>query len=409
MPEPRIDGDRLWDRLLALGRIGATGRGGVDRQALTEGEAQAWWQLIVWGSEHGLLAHTDAAGNLFLTLPGVNPALPPVLVGSHVDTQPTGGLFDGALGVLAGLEAACAMVDAGARGRRGLIIAAWMNEEGSRFAPGMMGSGLFAGTRSLQEVRAVRDAAGISVGDALDRLHATVPLPRRAIGFPFSAYLELHIEQGTKLEQAGLKIGVVTGVQGKKTWRVALTGAEDHAGTVDMAVRRDAVAAMARIVAELHATVGQTDNVKFTVGRVVVEPNAPSVVAGRASFSMDLRHPENATLDRLGLEVEATLTRLAPPCALDYARLVDAPTVVFDAGLQDRLELAATQCGFEAMRLPSAAGHAARHMAALAPTAMVFIPCRGGLSHAEQEWAEPEHVTAGAEVLMAALLPLLQA
>jgi beta-ureidopropionase / N-carbamoyl-L-amino-acid hydrolase len=409
VPSPRIDGARLWERLMALGGIGATGRGGVDRQALTDGEAIAWRQIVKWCVPHGLRVERDDASNLFLTLPGSDPSLPPVLAGSHIDTRPTGGMFDGAWGVLAALEAACAIVDAGMRPLRPLTVVAWMNRAGSRFTPGLMGSAVFGGARRLAEIRAVTDADGISVGEALDRRHGGVPLPTRPIGFPIAAYIEPHIEQGPVLEAAGLPIGIVTGIQGKKTWRVTLKGTKAHAGTADMASRHDAVAALALIVSALHNEVGTADAlVKFTVGRVEVEPNAPSIVPGRASFSIDLRHPDNAALNRLGAKVEMLCTMLASPCTVDLVRLEDAPSLVFDAKLQDWIEGIAEPLGHGSMRLMSAAGHDARYLAPLAPTAMIFIPCRNGVSHAATEWAEPAHVAAGAEVLLAAVVPLLQ-
>jgi N-carbamoyl-L-amino-acid hydrolase len=319
-------------------------------------------------------------------------------------------MFDGAFGVLAALETACAIADAGIRPARGLTVVAWMNEEGGRFAPGMMGSAVFAGVRRLAEIRAVTDQAGTSVGEALDKRQGAVPLPSRPIGFPIAAYIEAHIEQNTRLEEAGLPIGIVTGIQGKKTWRIDLRGAEAHAGSADMAGRKDTVAAMALIIAALYGEVGAADPaVKFTVGRVTVTPNAPSVVAGKVSFSIDLRHPDNAVLDQLGKRVEMLCRLLAHPCRVNVVRLLDWPSTVFDAKLQDWIETAADAAGHGSMRLISAAGHDARHMTPLAPTGMIFIPCRNGVSHAETEWAEPAHVTAGAEVLLASVLPLLEA
>jgi N-carbamoyl-L-amino-acid hydrolase len=405
---PKIDGARLWERLMALARIGATGRGGVDRQALTDNDAAAWRQLIQWSVIHKLRAERDDAGNFFLTLPGTDPSLPPVLIGSHLDTQTTGGMFDGAFGVLAALECASAIADAGIRPPRTLTVVAWMNQTGSRFAPGMMGSAVFAGARRLVDIRAVSDAARVTVGAALDKRQGAVPLPDRPIGFPFAAYIEAHIEQATILEAANLPIGIVTGIQGKKTWRVDIRGAEGDAGTAAMATRRDAVATMALLISALYGEVAIADPaVKFTVGRVTVDPNAPAIVAGRASFTIDLRHPDHAVLKRLGAKVEMLCKMLARPCAVRLERLDNAPPMAFDARLLDWIESVAEAAGHGSMRLLSAAGHDARYMARLAPSAMIFIPCRGGISHAETEWAEPAHVTAGAEVLLGSVLPLL--
>lgn len=271
------EGGRLWDRLLTLGRIGAIPGGGVDRQALTQGEIAAWRLVMGWGREAGLEPSTDAAGNLFLTLPGLDRKAPPILLGSHLDTQPAGGRFDGAAGVLAALDAVTALTERQRPPDRDCVVVSWMTEEGSRFAPGMKGSEAFCGVRGLEATRAVRDADGTSVGEALDRLHAAFPnLPRRSLGFPVAAYLELHIEQGPMLENAGCPVGIVTGIQGKKTFMVRLAGAESHAGTLAMAERRDAVAAFARCAAALHAEIGMRDpDIRFTIGRVQVAPNAP--------------------------------------------------------------------------------------------------------------------------------------
>src|SRR6266581_901575 len=327
-----IDADRLWTRLMALAEIGATPAGGVNRQALSDDEIAAWRRVIGWAQEAGLTAAADAAGNLFVTLAGRDRAAPPLLVGSHLDSQPTGGKFDGAAGVMATLEAVVSFAEGGETPRRDLIVVAWMNEEGCRFAPGMMGSEAFTGARGIEAIRAVRDTSDISVGEALDRLHAAFPdLARKPLGFMAAAYLELHIEQGPVLEAAERLIGVVTGIQGKKTFQVVVKGEEGHAGTLPQQERRDALAAFARMAAALHAEIGAIDDeIKFTIGRVTVEPNAPSVVPSRVTFSIDLRHPDNKVLNAAGARVEALCRRHAPPCAVTITPLVDAPSTVFD-------------------------------------------------------------------------------
>ncbi len=398
-----MNAERLWARLMALAEIGARPEGGVDRQALTEGEIAAWRLLLDWGATHGLEGATDPFGNLFLTLPGRDRAAPPLLIGSHVDTQPTGGMFDGAFGVLAALETVASLADRGVVPARDVTVVAWMNEEGSRFAPGMMGSEGFAGLRSAEEIRAVRDAAGVSVGEALDALHAAFPdLPRRPAGFPLFAYVEPHIEQGPLLEQEEVPIGVVTGIQGKVTWEIVLAGEEGHAGTLDMALRRDALIAFARMASAMQQAVGEADPVvKFTIGMIRCVPNAPSVVPGRVVFRVDLRHPENRALQAHAARIETLAREHAAPCAVTVTRLVDAPSNDFDPGLRDRIAAAAARLGHRSMPILSAAGHDARHMAPLCPAAMIFIPCRGGVSHSPQEWAEPAHVAAGAAVLAA--------
>ncbi|WP_407192444.1 Zn-dependent hydrolase [Bradyrhizobium sp. STM 3566] len=406
--KPLINADRLWTRLMALAEIGATPAGGVNRQALSDGEIAAWRRVIGWAREAGSTPSTDAAGNLFLTLAGRDRAAPPLLLGSHLDSQPTGGKFDGAAGVMAALEAVVSLAGQGDKPARDIVVVAWMNEEGSRFAPGMMGSEAFTGERDMDAIRAARDADGVSVGEALDRLHQAFPdMPRRSLGFAAGAYLELHIEQGPLLEAAGCTIGVVTGIQGKKTFQVVLEGAEGHAGTLAQQERRDALAAFARMATALHSEIGTIDaDIKFTIGRIAVAPNAPSVVPSRVSFSIDLRHPDNAVLDAAGARINTLCREKAPPCSVTVTPLVDAPSNVFDSRLRASIAKAAREQGHPAMDILSAAGHDARHLAKICPAAMIFIPCRHGVSHVEHEWAEPDHVAAGASVLAQVLREL---
>lgn len=405
MEGPRISPDRLWQRLMALGEDGARQGGGVNRQALSAEEILAWRRLIDWGVEAGLKPSTDSAGNLFLTLEGSTPHLAPVVAGSHIDSQPTGGLFDGAFGTLAALEAVTAIAEAGLTPERSIVVVGWMNEEGSRFAPGMMGSELFAGLRNLDEVMAVRDADGLSVGEALKTVRDAFPgLERRPLGFPVHAYVEPHIEQADRLEAENAVIGVVSGIQGKKTYEITLAGREAHAGTEPMERRRDAVKAFTEIAARMYGAMAGDPLVKFTIGRVVVEPNAPSVVPARVSFRIDLRHPDNAALDAFGIRIEEIATTGAGACTVDVRRLVDAPSNGFDTGLQATIRALADKRGFARLDLNSAAGHDARQMAPLTRAAMIFIPCRGGVSHHPDEWAELPHVAAGATVLLDLLM-----
>lgn len=405
LPLPRIDGPRLWARLMAMAEIGARADGGVDRQALSAEDRAAMARLIGWGEEIGLVPGFDMAGNLFLTLPGASEGAP-VLIGSHLDSQPTGGKFDGAFGVLAAFEVLETLHDAGIVPPRPITLVAWMNEEGGRFAPGMMGSEVFAGGRSLAQIRAVTDSEGVSVGAALDLLAERFPqIPRSAPGFPLHAYIEPHIEQADRLEREGLVIGAVTGIQGKKTYEVTLRGREAHAGTEPMARRADAVQAFARVaLAMQNAALAAGPEIRFTIGRVEVLPNAPSVVPATVRFRIDLRHPENAVLDRIGVTLEAAAGAEAAPCTVEIKRMVDAPANGFSPALRRAILDSAAARGLPATELLSAAGHDARHIAPLAPSAMIFIPCRGGLSHHPDEWAEPDHVAAGAQVLLDACL-----
>jgi N-carbamoyl-L-amino-acid hydrolase len=411
MGMPQIDGERLWASLLALAECGATAKGGVNRQALSAEEHAAWRLVIGWATDAGLIASTDACGNLFLTLPGTDPDALPILTGSHLDSQPTGGRFDGVYGVAAALEALIALAHSAVRPVCDVIAVAWMNEEGSRFAPGMMGSMAFAGVMPMTEIQAVRDAQGMSVGQALaEQLALFADLPQRSLGFPLAAYLEAHIEQGPILEARQKVIGMVTGIQGKKTWEITVTGMEGHAGTLAMADREDALASFSRIAQRLYEEVGGHDTlVKFTIGRLRVEPNAPSVVPAKVVFSIDLRHPENPVLEHLGELLVTICNEQTAPCKVSVKPLVDAPSNLFDDRLQSCIESSARHRGIPSMHLLSAAGHDARYMAPLCPSAMIFIPCKGGVSHAEHEWAEPAHVAAGAQVLLDTLLVLCTA
>lgn len=405
-----VDGDRLWRRIEELAAFGALPGGGVNRQALSDEEIAARRHLLTIAEARGLAAFADAAGNLFLRLEGRDPTLPPVLSGSHLDSQPTGGRFDGVWGVLAALEVLEALCDQNLRPLRSIEMVAWMNEEGSRFAPGMMGSEAFAGRRDLAEIRATADATGVTVGEALDRLVAALPpVPERPLGFPLAAYVEAHIEQGPLLEAAGRTIGVVTGIQGKQTMRVTVTGEEAHAGTRAMAERRDALMGALRVVDAMARTAAEADPAMFfTVGRVDVSPNAPSVVPGRVRFSTDLRHAETDLLRAAGAR-QRERAAAAEPCAVTVEPLVDAAASVFAAGLRARIAGAAAALDLAAMDILSAAGHDARHMVDLAPSAMIFVPSRGGVSHAEHEWTDPADVVAGTRVLAAVLWDLAEA
>ncbi len=410
-PAAAVDADRLWQRLHALARHGAREDGGVDRPALSAEEADAKRTLIGWGAEAGLLPFTDALGNLFLRWDAGDIAAPAALVGSHIDSQPTGGKYDGAYGVLAALEAVQALQAAGMRPRIPVEVVAWTNEEGSRFAPGMMGSAGFAGARDTAEILARRDAAGIAVADALAAQRALLPdIPERPLRRPATLFLEAHIEQATVLETHGIPLGIVTGMQGKRTFRVEVTGEAAHAGTAPRAGRRDALLAAARMALALEAlTTDAEDLVRFTIGRFDVAPNAPSVVPDRVAFSIDLRHPEAAMLTRLGDAVAATCAEVAGPCEIAVAELSAAMPQRFHAGLRSALAQAATSLGIASMPVASAAGHDARFLEPICPTAMLFIPCRGGITHHPAESIEPAHATAGAQVLAATLAQLVAA
>jgi N-carbamoyl-L-amino-acid hydrolase len=397
----RINSTRLWDRHEQLATFGATSRGGVNRQALSNEEFAARRQLLTWAEPLGLTPTHDPAGNLFFRYPGRNSDLAPVLCGSHIDSQPTGGKYDGVSGVLAALEAAEVMRETGLVPERPIEIVAWMNEEGSRFAPGMMGSEAFARVRPLDAIRAVRDANGVMAGDELDRLFTVFPeIPVRPLGFAAAAFVELHIEQGPVLDAARIPIGVVSGIQGKKTYKISVFGEEAHAGTTPRSARRDALRAAAAMIDTLHREIVDADDVvRFTVGRVNVEPNAPSVVPAKVSFSVDLRHPEGEMLDGFALQLERVCTELAAPCTADVERLVDAPPLTFASELRDLIRETADRLALQAIDLPSAAGHDARNLNTVCPTAMIFVPCKDGISHNEAESVLATDLVAGTKVL----------
>ena len=311
-----LDGQRLWRDLMELARFGATERGGVNRLALSGEEMDARAALVHWGGECGLKASVDCAANLFLRLDGREPALPPLLLGSHIDTQPTGGKFDGAYGVVAGLAVLRAIAASERRPRRSIEVVAWMNEEGSRFAPGMMGSAVFTGMRRFEDIEAVRDKSGCSVREALEPvLEKESGLTRRPLGFPVAGYVEAHIEQGPLLEAEGRTIGVVTGIGGKRTFRVEVQGEPAHAGTSARRERRDALVSAVAIIDALQKAIwDEADTVRFTIGMLTVAPNAPSVVPARVVFSVDLRHNDDEVVRSLGDKVADVLSN-APKSA----------------------------------------------------------------------------------------------
>lgn len=403
-----VDEARLWARIMSLARHGATAGGGVCRLALTPEEIAARVELIGLARDMDLSVATDPAGNLFFRWPGADPNLAPVMTGSHIDSQPTGGRFDGVFGVLAGFEAIEALRAAGVTPRRDIVVVSWLNEEASRFAPGMMGSEAFAGLRDLSAIVAVCDSDGVSVAEALAQVNAAFPdVPEIALGFPVHAFIEAHIEQGPLLEQFGLPVGVVTGIQGSRRFRVTVTGAEAHAGTEPLLRRRDAFLAAVDIVQGLrHCFHDPEDVLRFTIGRFEISPNAPSVVASRAYFSIDLRHPDWAVLGPLGDRVAAIAEARRGPCEAKVEEIATAPSVDFPPAMVDRIEATARTMGVGAMRLYSAAGHDAKQLHYHCPTGMIFVPCAGGISHNEAESCTPGDLAAGARVLAGTLAGL---
>jgi N-carbamoyl-L-amino-acid hydrolase len=400
-PSQYVRMDRLNDRLAVMSGYGATPKGGVNRQALTAEDLQAQLQLIRWGAELGMQPSSDSAGNLFLRCEGSDPSLAPVLSGSHLDSQPTGGKFDGVYGVLAALEAVNAMQDAGLNPRRSIEVVSWMNEEGSRFAPGMMGSTAYADPNSLSEMLLVKDAKGVSVREALSLIQDGLrEIPCRPLGGHPHAYIEAHIEQGPLLEQQNAVVGVVSGIQGKRTFLVEIIGEATHAGTSPRSKRKDAILAAVRIIDALANRLHDGgDIVKFTVGRLIVEPNAPSVVANRVVFSIDLRHPESAELTLLGDLILPFCEINARPCSVSLTELSNATSFEFPDAIRDRIRSIASTLKIAHIDLLSAAGHDARHLHKVCPSGMIFVPSRDGITHNEAEYTSAEDLTDGARVL----------
>jgi beta-ureidopropionase / N-carbamoyl-L-amino-acid hydrolase len=400
--------DRLWQHLMELATIGATGRGGVNRQALTADDAEARQRLLTWAARRGFTASIDAIGNLFIRRPGQDPAASPVLAGSHLDTQPTGGNFDGVYGVLAAFEVLEAASDAGVVTHRPLDAVVWTNEEGSRFQPTTMGSAVFAGALPLETALTTTDAAGIPVAQALAETMQRLAIPqRRAFRFPTAAYLEAHIEQGPILEATHHTLGIVSGIQGLRWFRVEVTGEEAHAGTTPRRIRKDALVAAIRMVTALQELMDdEADTVRFTVGRFEVTPNSPNTVPGGVLFTIDLRDPDADVLSRLGDRVEPVCRTHAQRCGVTVVETLNSPPVVFDPLIRNMLRNAATRHGLPHMDMVSGATHDAKYMADLCPSGMLFVPCQGGISHNEAEYAAPSDLVAGARTLAEVMIEL---
>jgi N-carbamoyl-L-amino-acid hydrolase len=408
---------RQWERLTAMAAIGGftdpDGHQGVDRACLTPLDREARRLLLSWGRALGLAPSVDALGNLFLRHEGSDPSLAPVVTGSHMDTQPNGGRFDGIWGVVAGLEAIQALRDSGAATRRPVELVAWTNEEGGRFAPGCMGSMAYAGFRPRDSWDGVEDNEGVRFGDALrEHLAEEAGIPRRPLGVadggpaPF-AYVEAHIEQGPRLETEGRDIGVVTGIQGSRWFVVELTGKTDHAGTTPLSLRRDAVQDMVRAVTALNALMRDpTDVLRFTVGRIEVSPNTSNSVADRVRFTIDFRHPDDAVLQERGDAVRRVVEGAVRACGVSVTERFHARPVDFPPMVPGAVERAAAALGLRSMRMPSGAFHDAQFMVPVCPTGMIFVPCRAGVSHHPSELAEPAHLAAGARVLAQVLTEL---
>ena len=403
MDNLRIDGARLWDGLMRMAEVGATPKGGVCRLALSQTDAQGRELFRSWCEQSGLAVRTDTMGNMFARRPGRDPARLPVLFGSHLDSQPTGGKFDGALGVMAGLELMRSLNDFGMVTEAPLELVNWTDEEGSRFGHSLMGSGVWAGVYDQSVTETLADPDGVTVGEALDGIRGEVPTRP----FPADAYFELHIEQGPILEAARAEIGIVTGSQAQVWFTAVATGQDSHAGTTPPAARRDALVCAARVVDLVDRMMrARGDLGRGTVGQLFVLPNSPNVIPGEVRFTVEFRHPDQAEIDRLAAQFPREAGFVARDCgvALAVTEKFRIPAQVFDPACIDLVRNAATARGYPAQDIVSGAGHDAVYVARHVPTAMIFTPCRDGLSHNEAEHIEPGQAGAGCQVLFDAVV-----
>ena len=405
MTELKIDADRLWGSLMEMAKIGATPKGGVCRLALTDLDKQGRDLFVQWCTEAGCTVKVDAMGNIFARRPGRNNNLAPVGTGSHLDSQPTGGRFDGVYGVLAGLEVIRTLNDLGIETERPVEASVWTNEEGSRFAPAMVASGVYAGVFTLDYGLSRADADGKTMGEELARIGYAGPEP--VGGRPVHAFFETHIEQGPILEAEGQTIGVVTDAQGQRWYELVLTGQESHAGPTPMGVRRDALLGAAKVIQLVneiglaHAPVAVS-----TVGMINSYPNSRNVIPGKVFLTVDFRCPDNAELLKMEGELQEGVAKIAAAGRLehDLKQIFQYDCVHFDESCVQMVREGAQALGYTARNIVSGAGHDACYMSKVTPTAMIFVPCIGGISHNEIEDAKPEWIAAGGNVLLRAML-----
>ncbi|MCB1717201.1 MAG: Zn-dependent hydrolase [Candidatus Competibacteraceae bacterium] len=405
MKNTQINADRLWDSLMELAQIGATPKGGVCRLALTDVDKLGRDLFVRWCEDAGCSVSYDAMGNIFARRPGRDNSLPPIMTGSHLDSQPTGGKFDGAYGVLAGLEVIRTLNDLDYQTEAPLEVVAWTNEEGSRFAPAMVGSGVFAQVFDLDYGLSRADQDGNTLGQELQRIGYAGP--EQPGQHPVGAYFEAHIEQGPILEAAGKTIGVVQGAQGQRWYEVTVTGQEAHAGPTPMLVRRDALVGAARMVEAVNRIgLEHQPNACATCGMLNVMPNSRNVIPGQVWFTVDFRHPDDAILAAMDQALRQELAQIAEAARLELAleQIWHSPATPFDESCVAAVRKGTEQAGYAHMDIISGAGHDAVYMAKIAPAAMIFVPCENGISHNEIENATPQDIAAGCNVLLHAML-----
>ena len=401
----RIDGQRLWDSLMAMAEIGATPKGGVKRLTLTDVDKAGRERFSAWCQALGLTVRVDAIGNMFARREGRDPSRKPVLFGSHLDSQPSGGKFDGALGVIAGLEVMRTLNDLNIITEAPLELVNWTDEEGSRFGHSLMGSGAWAGVYPLAKVYGLADVDGVTVEQALTGIGYKGE--HKAEPFPADAYFELHIEQGPILEKEGKTIGVVTAAQAQVWWDARIIGQDSHAGTTPPYARRDALVAAARVIELVDRRMRERgDDGRGTVGFLKVLPNSRNVIPGEVQFSIEFRHPDTAQIEGLAESFPAEAAALVAEtgCRLELAELFRFAAQPFDADCVALVQQAADRLGLPSRRIVSGAGHDAVYVARRMPAAMIFTPCKDGLSHNEAESIPPEEAEAGCQVLFEAIL-----
>ncbi|MFB9267966.1 allantoate amidohydrolase [Bradyrhizobium erythrophlei] len=401
----RVDGERLWSDLMTMGAIGATSRGGSYRTALSDADRDARNLFVHWAKEAGLTVTVDRIGNIFARRRGADDSLPPVMTGSHLDTQAPGGKFDGVLGVLAALEVVRTLNRAGVQTKRAIEVVNWTNEEGARFPPGVMGSNLFAGQTTLDVLLNTRDRSGTPMGDELVRIGyaGRIEVGRR----PVHSYVELHIEQGPVLEAAGVQIGAVTHTSNQGGGMIEFIGENGHLQTTAMSQRRNALVGAARVIAAIEE-LGMAQEPDGMVSATVIDvwPNNRVNIPHKAQVGFLVVHADAAGRDRILNAIEQLSASIAQECKLgvSFSRSPQRHRFEFAPELVEMTERAAGRLGYSSMRLPTWTAHDALNMHRVCPTALVFIPCCGGISHSELEWCEPEHATAGANVLAHMLL-----
>ncbi len=410
-PDLRVDGERLWARLAALGEIGAVhganGERGNARLALSDADRDGRDLVVGWMRDLGLAIEIDAVGNVVGTRPGSDPAAAPVMVGSHIDTVRTGGWFDGNLGVLGGLEVVETLAQHDIVTRHPISVAFFTNEEGARFQPDMLGSLVYVGGMGLEDALDVRAADdGARLGDELARIGYAGSTPCPTAVAPH-AYVELHIEQGPVLEDEGITIGAVTGVQGISWTELTISGQSAHAGTTPMRLRRDPGYVAAAINTGVRAIATQMGGTQVaTVGRCEFHPNLVNVVPATVTMTVDLRNTDETLLQQAESVFGALCEQLAAEEGVTIERrtLARFEPVEFDASMVDLVEATARRLGHSTMRMPSGAGHDAQMLARVCPTSMVFVPSVNGLSHNIAEYTSPADITAGADVLLQVVL-----